>query len=362
MVRARRPLRPTGCGATTSSRTASGSTYGRVLREVPRYYQTDVLTSKATQFIRRRARRRRAVLPVGRVPRPAPRVGQHAAAHREARAPGAAPSRALRAHAAPEAAELQRGRPRRQAVVRRALEPRHHPAARGGDPQAHARALGSRCRPWTTESRTIIGALRRHRRARQHLRDLHLRPRLHAGGAPDTAGQDGAVRPLDPGPAADSRPGHPARPHHEGAGGRRRPRADDPGRHACAAVAPARRPLDPAVRAQRQAAQPPAVAPHHRRPGRAGANQHARGRHARDAAARARLERGANNALALRRVQGRPAGALRPEERPLAAQLRDRRPALGRPHPQEHAATNPRRPRSAAAGESCDTAASASVR
>jgi N-acetylglucosamine-6-sulfatase len=30
-------------------------TYGSLMREVPRYYQTDVLTSKATQFIRRRA-------------------------------------------------------------------------------------------------------------------------------------------------------------------------------------------------------------------------------------------------------------------------------------------------------------------
>jgi N-acetylglucosamine-6-sulfatase len=30
-------------------------TYGRVLREVPRYYQTDVLSGKAVQFIRRRA-------------------------------------------------------------------------------------------------------------------------------------------------------------------------------------------------------------------------------------------------------------------------------------------------------------------
>ncbi len=58
----------------------------------------------------------------------------------------------------------------------------------------------------------IIEELARHGRARQHVRDLHLRPRLHAGGAPNPAGEDGALRRLDPGPAADPWTPDPARP------------------------------------------------------------------------------------------------------------------------------------------------------
>jgi N-acetylglucosamine-6-sulfatase len=78
-------------------------TYGRVLREVPRYYQTDVLTRKATRFIRRRAANDapfflsvaylaphhesgRTQRLTGKLIRPAPRY-RHRFAHRALRKP-----------------------------------------------------------------------------------------------------------------------------------------------------------------------------------------------------------------------------------------------------------------------------------
>ena len=111
-------------------------TYGSLLRELPRYYQTEVLTNKATQFIRRRAQGTRAVLPLGGIPRAAPRVGKDAGADGKARTSGATRSRALREQSAPEAAELQRGH-LGQATLGRA-KPRHQLSARGGDPHADA--------------------------------------------------------------------------------------------------------------------------------------------------------------------------------------------------------------------------------
>ena len=302
-------------------------TYGSLLREVPRYYQTKVLTNKATQFIRRRAGRRRAVLPLGRVPRAAPRVGQDAGAHRKARAPGAARSRALRAHAAPEAAELQRGHLGQAAVGR--AQPCHQLAARGGDPQADARALGVAA-GGGPRSRGDHRSAPRHRRARQHVRDLHLRPRLHAGGAPDTAGQDGAVRPLDAGPAADPRAGDPARPQP-----RRRSSATWTSPPTIMDATPARpsHPLDgrsilPFARNVSLRSFRPFL---HTTAGQGakGRTNTREGGTRGDAAARARLERRAHDPLALRRVQERPAGDVRPEAGPLAAQQRDRRSAHG---------------------------------
>ena len=85
--------------------------YGRVLRERPRYYQTDVLTSKAVDFIRRRAPDARPFFLSVALPGAPPRVRPHPGPHRQARAPRATPPRALRGHAAAEAAELQRERP-----------------------------------------------------------------------------------------------------------------------------------------------------------------------------------------------------------------------------------------------------------
>ena len=96
----------------------------------------------------------------------------------------------------------------------------------------------------------IVRELARRRRARQDLRDLHLRQRLHAGRAPGSAGQDAALRPLHSGAAADSRARAAARPNVEGPGGQRRPHSHDREGHARASPAAPGRTVLPALRAQ----------------------------------------------------------------------------------------------------------------
>ena len=70
------------------------------------------------------------------------------------------------------------------------------------------------------------------RRAREHADRLHVRQRLHARGAPGAGREGAALRAVDPDPAPDARPRHPARPRRRAA--RREPRraGDDPGRRA----------------------------------------------------------------------------------------------------------------------------------
>ena len=116
-------------------------TYGSVLRELPRYYQTDVLTSKATQFIRRRAGATRPFFLSVAYLAPHHESGRTQEPARE--------SSSARRHAIAGAMRTGRSRSRR-ATTRTtsptshggSCEPRHQRAARGGDRQADARALG----------------------------------------------------------------------------------------------------------------------------------------------------------------------------------------------------------------------------
>ena len=110
VVRADRPLHVPDVGLRHVRERATG-TRTAVRRENPRYYQTDVLGTKAVDFIRRHSRDDAPFfLSVG-VPRPPPRVRPDPADHGEAGAPGAAPSRALRTRGAPEAARTTESRP-----------------------------------------------------------------------------------------------------------------------------------------------------------------------------------------------------------------------------------------------------------
>ena len=184
-------------------------TYGSLLREVPRYYQTEVLTNKATQFIRRprRAATRRSSSRWRTSRRTTSRAGPRSVTGKLVRP--APRDRGRYAHMPLPKPPSYNERHLGQAAVGRA-QPRDQLAARGGDPHPDARALGI-APGGGPRSRGDHRNAPRHRGARQHVRDLHLRPRLHAGRAPDSAGEDGAVRPLDTGPAADPRAGDPAR-------------------------------------------------------------------------------------------------------------------------------------------------------
>ena len=319
-------------------------TYGSLLREIPRYYQTEVLSNKATAVHPPARAGRRAVLPLGGVPRAAPRVGQDAGAHGEARAPGAARSRALRARAAPEAAELQRGTtsPTSRAVVLRTT-----PSTRG------ARTRSSRgC---TSAGQSLPAVDRGVEAIIDTLRDTGELDNTYVIFTSDHGFMQGEHRipqgkmvPYDPStqvPLLIRGPGIPRGRSTKALVGD----VDLAATVLDAAGARPSRPLDgrtmlPYARNVRKR-NLPAAPPHHRGPGSEGAYQHSRGRHQGDPAARAGLERGAHDPLALHRVQERPARDVRPIEGPLADQQRDHRPALGRPHPQKHDATTPRRPR-----------------
>ena len=165
-------------------------TYGSLLRELPRYYQTEVLTNKATQFIRRRARgdapfflsvaylaphheSGRTQERTGKLVRPAPRDRGRYANRPLPKPPN------YNEDISDKPSWVARNRAinsRREAAILTRMHERWAslPAVDRG-------------------VEAIIEALREHPRARQHLRDLHLGSRLHAGGAPDTAGEDGAV-------------------------------------------------------------------------------------------------------------------------------------------------------------------------
>ena len=75
-----------------------------------------------------------------------------------------------------------------------------------------ATAASSRaCSRSTRRSPRSMRALRGHRRGREHLRDLHLRQRLHARRAPDPGREGAALRGGDPGAVRDPRPRDPRR-------------------------------------------------------------------------------------------------------------------------------------------------------
>jgi hypothetical protein len=86
-------------------------------------------------------------------------------------------------------------------------------------------------------------------RARQHLSDLHLGQRLHAGTAPPAPGQVRAVRALHPGPAADQGAGNPRRGPAPGRRLERRHHRDHPEDRERRAGAPAGRSLPAPLRA-----------------------------------------------------------------------------------------------------------------
>ena len=125
----------------------------------------------------------------------------------------------------------------------------------------------------------IVGELSAHRRAGRHLRDLHVRQRLHAGRAPRAARQDASLRPVHPGPAAHPRAAAAQQTEDEGTGGQHRPGSDDPARTAGRrSRTPARRTLLPAVRPRCPPPQPASAAPRDGRQRRTRAGQHARRR------------------------------------------------------------------------------------
>ncbi len=211
-----RDLRPAGLGAVQRRRRA-----GRVLR----------LHQAPFRVHRLRPRRERGPRPVppGRLPdrrlrgpgggpdrrplhEPLERPALHAGPVLRSARPGdprdEVPER-LRDHAAPDRPELQREERQGQArldpedLTVRSRADREDPdplpapardAALGGrrDREDRQRALGQRS-------------------ARQHVPDLHLGQRLHAGSAPTAPGQVRSVRAVDSGPAVDPRTGHPGR-------------------------------------------------------------------------------------------------------------------------------------------------------
>ena len=176
------------------------NTYGSEDVEDPALYQTDVYRDKAVDFIRRRAQQAQSLLPVAGLPGPPPRDPQSTAgACRRAPHPGT--SGRWPARSSPPAL-VRRGRPDRQAGLRAAPVA----AAERGERRPDHRQLphapgvaagGGRGRGRDREPAAPFAGLR------QHLHPVHLRQRVPAGRAPRAQRQDAALRPFDPGAAAD---------------------------------------------------------------------------------------------------------------------------------------------------------------
>ena len=220
-----------------------------------------------------------------------------------------------------------------QDVLGQALVPRHagtvrsEPvSARGDRPRMRERRESLLAVDEAVDG--LVRELARQGELGQHLRDLHLRQRLHAGRAPGSAGQDVPLRPVHSGAAADSR----------SAGCRATGRSKAlvgnvdltptivQGHAGANPPAPGRTVL-PALRARVRLRSLRPLLHETGGNGRARPRQARRGRKG-TAAARPGLARRAHDALAVRRLRGGPARAVRPQARPGPAALAERRPAL----------------------------------
>ena len=202
------------------ARAATGATRRRTRRTSTR--------DKAVEIVRRRAGRRSAVLPLGRVRRSPCRAGRR---HPAARADDRCPRRGTTARfAASPAARRRRRSTRRTSPTSRWLDPQPRPlseadrSARSPSATAAARVAPRRRRGGRPDRR---GARREQGELSTHADRLHVRQRLPPGRAPDTAREGGRVRPVDACAADRARPGRPGRRASPPAGGQHRSRAHD---------------------------------------------------------------------------------------------------------------------------------------
>ena len=226
-------------------------TYGRPFNEDPRLYQTDVLTSKATSIIKAAHRRQRATLPVGQLPRPAPRgpldpaQDRHARAARRRGIDGAFASAPV-----PHAASFNEADMLRQAAASCSGAPTRSPAAEIATDPRDARARRAALLAVDDGVAANRHGPAAQRRARQHLHHLHLGQRLHAGRAPRPLREDAPLRAVHAGAAPHPRAGHPDRAACLArARGQHRPRADAARARRSQRRQDGRRPLADAVRA-----------------------------------------------------------------------------------------------------------------
>ena len=268
---------------------------------------------------RRPDRGRRAVgaalLPVALVRRAAPRRPARPGRPAQPRhaLPRSAPPRRLRGLLDAAPAELQRA-----VDVRQAAGGGRPPALHAREGRGHRGELAPGAREPARGRRGRGAGDRRaapQRRAREHADRLHVRQRLHARRAPGTRREGAALRAVDPRPAPDARPGHPARARRRAAGGEPRRSGHDPRRRARDAVAPARRAL--AARPRRGPRR--GVGPRHPDRERARRERHPH------------LPRHPQLPLPVRRApHDRRVRALRPGRGPLPAEQQGRRRSLRR--------------------------------
>ena len=337
--------RPTGCGGTRSARRGRRRAgHHQDLREGPRraarLYQTDVLTKKAVDFIDRRGPRRAPVLPVGRLPRAAPRVGPHAGDHRAARARGSPPPRVYASRPLPKPASFNEDdmsdKPSFVARFNRRINAEREAAI---TKRFHERWESLLAVDEGVER--IIEELRRH----GELDNTYvIFTSDHGFMQGEHRIPQGKMVPYDPStqvPLLIRGPGLPR------------------GRSTKALVgdvdlAPTIMDATPADAghqldgqsilpfARTRAGRRSSVPPHDRRAGREGPHQYARGGRPRRAAAGPGLERRAHDALVVHRISRGIPRALQREDRPAAAEVSGRRPAP--PPGCPHAAPSPGRP------------------
>ena len=215
MTRRPRTCRPAGTSGTRSVDPSTYRFWGYTLNENgllntyglgrnPIFYSTDFYSQRAVDLIARNAPAPAALLPLGRLPRPArrrPARARRSARHQHPRR-CAAPPRPLRRHPAAVHPRLQRGDVSDKPAHIRAL-PRIGPG-RARRSRRTTSSGSSRCSPWTRGS--PASSARCGARASWTTRScLHLGQRLLPRRAPGAGRQGARLRALDP------RAAHPAR-------------------------------------------------------------------------------------------------------------------------------------------------------